>query len=414
MIETMLQRAHQLMQHNRYKDAERELLNILSIDPNNTSALALLSICKIEHNDLSEASRLIQDAIGKEPANDHFLYIQSLIFIKQDKTKDAEKFIRSAISINPESAEYFGLLATVNLNKKEWQAALEAADHGLSIDASNLLCLNSRSTALFKLDRKDDAYSTIREAISQDPENEVTHTNIGWGLLEKGDHLEALKHFREALRINPNYENAKAGLVQGLKARYWFYRIFLKYSFWLGNMKSKGQWVVIIGLYIGIRILNNLAESNERLGMFLKPIVYIYIAFAISTWIITPLSNLFLRLNVYGRYALTEKAIRASNFVGVSLLIGILGGIVFLFNGALLYLLILIFGVSMMIPLASMFNPEKKSSRNILIGYAIVLGLIGVFVLFQCAVTGGIGDAANVYVIGAIAYGWIANALVMR
>jgi len=414
MIETMLQRAHQLMQHNRYKDAERELINILSIDPNNASALALLSICKIEQNDLPEASRLIQEAIGKEPANDHFLYIQSLIFIKQDKTKDAEKFIRSAISINPESAEYFGLLATVNLNKKEWQAALEAADHGLSIDASNLLCLNSRSTALFKLDRKDDAYSTIREAISQDPENEVTHTNIGWGLLEKGDHLEALKHFREALRINPNYGNAKAGLVQGLKARYWFYRIFLKYSFWLGNMKSKGQWVVIIGLYIGIRILDTLAESNERLGMFLKPIVYIYIAFAISTWIITPLSNLFLRLNVYGRYALTEKAIRASNFVGVSLLIGILGGIVFLINGALLYLLILIFGVSMMIPLASMFNPEKKSSRNILIGYAIVLGLIGAFVLFQCAVTGGVGDAANVYVIGAIAYGWIANAMVMR
>jgi len=414
MIETMLQRAHQLMQHNRYKDAERELINILSIDPSNASALALLSICKIEHDDLSEASRLIQDAIGREPANDHFLYIQSLIFVKQDKTKEAEKFIRSAISLNPESAEYFGLLATIKLNKKDWQAALEAADHGLSIDASNLLCLNSRSTALFKLDRKDDAYSTIREAISQDPENEVTHTNIGWGLLEKGDHLEALRHFREALRINPNYGNAKAGLVQGLKARYWFYRIFLKYSFWLGNMKSKGQWVVIIGLYIGIRILNTLAESNERLGLFLKPIVYLYIAFAISTWIITPLSNLFLRLNVYGRYALTEKAIRASNFVGVSLLIGLLGGIIFLFNGGLLYLLILFFGVSMMIPLASMFNPEKKTSRNILVGYAIALGLIGAFVLFQCAVTGGIGDAANVYIIGAIAYGWVANALVMR
>lgn len=414
MIETMLQRAHQLMQHNRYKDAERELINILSIDPDNAQALALLSVCKIEHDDLSEASRLIQDAIGKEPTNDHFLYIQSLIFAKQDKTKDAEKFIRSAIAMNPESAEYFGLLATIKLNEKEWQPALEAADHGLAIDASNLLCLNSRSTALFKLDRKDDAYSTIREAISQDPENEVTHTNIGWGLLEKGDHLEALKHFREALRINPNYGNAKAGLVQGLKARYWFYRIFLKYSFWLSNMKSKGQWAVIIGLYVGIRVLDTIAESNASLGMFLKPIVYLYIAFAISTWIITPLSNLFLRLNVYGRYALAKKAIRASTFVGVSLLIGVLGGIAFLFTGELLYLLILIYGVSMMIPLASMFNPEKKSSQNILISYTIVLALIGAFVIFQGAVTGSVGNAANVYVIGAIAYGWIANAMVIR
>jgi hypothetical protein len=148
--------------------------------------------------------------------------------------------------------------------------------------------------------------------------------------------------------------------------------------------------------------------------MFLKPVVYGYIAFAVSTWIITPLSNLFLRLNVYGRYALTEKAIRASNFVGISLLIGVLGGIVFLFNGGMLYLLILIYGVSMMIPLASMFSPEKRSSQNILIGYTIVLALIGAFVLFQGAVTGSVGNVANVYIIGAIAYGWIANAMVMR
>jgi len=414
MIDSVLQRAHQLMQHHRFKDAEKELTNVLSIDPNCAPALALFSICKIEQNNLEEATRLIQRAIGKEPGNDYFLYIQALIFTKQDKEKEAQKFIHSAIALQLQSAEYFGLLAAIKLNQKEWQEALNAADKGLSIDADNLLCLNSRSTALLKLDRKDDAYSTIKEAINQDPENEVTHTNIGWGLLERGDHLDALKHFREALRINPNYDNAKAGLVQGLKARYWFYRVFLKYSFWLSNMKSKAQWIFIVGIYIGIRILDAIADNNERLGTFLKPIVYLYIIFAISTWIITPLSNLFLRLNVYGRYALTEKAIRASNFVGVSLLIGLLGGIIFLFNGTLLYLLILIFGVSMMIPLASMLNPQKKSSQNILVGYTILLGLIGVFVLLQCAFTGELGVAATVYMIVAVAYGWVANAVVVR
>jgi tetratricopeptide (TPR) repeat protein len=414
MIDTLLERAHQLLQAGRFADAEKELRQVLAQDPNIPFALALFAICRAEQGFVDEALKASQSAISKQPDNDYFLYLQALFLLKKDNLKEAEKSIRNAIAFNPVSADYYGLLANIKINLKEWEEALKYANEGLQKDADNLLCLNSRSTALYKLDRKEDAYHAIQEALSQDPENDATHTNIGWSLLEQGDHKKALEHFREALRINASNNYAKAGMVEGLKARYWFYRMFLKYAFWISNMKSKGQWAVILGLYFGIKILGYIADNNPTLALFITPIIYLYIAFAISTWIIEPLSNLFLRLNVYGRYALTKDEIVSSNFVGVSLTIGALGGIVSIFSDNFMYFMIMIFGITMMIPLASMFKPKKETNRKILMSYTAALALVGVLAIFLFTETGTPGLLATIYVFGVLIYQWVANALMIR
>jgi tetratricopeptide (TPR) repeat protein len=414
MIETLLERAHQLVQAGRFADAEKELRNVLAQDPNIPFALALFAICRGEQGFLDEALDASQNAISKQPDNDYFLYLQALFLLRKDKPAEAEKSIRNAIAFNPVSADYYGLLANIKINQKEWEDALKFSNEGLQKDPDSLLCLNARSTALYKLDRKDDAYQAIQEALTQDPENDATHSNIGWSLLEQGNHKKALEHFRESLRLNPNNNYAKAGLVEGLKARYWFYRIFLKYAFWLSNLKEKGQWAVIIGLYVGMRVLRVVAETNSTLGLILTPIIYLYFAFAISTWIIQPLSNLFLRLNVYGRYALKKSEITSSNFVGVALLIGLLGGFTYLFSDNFIFFMLMIFGLTIMIPLASMFNPRKESNKKILMTYTGSLALIGILEIAQFAKTGETTMLATIYIFGIVIYQWVANALLMR
>ncbi|MFD1000520.1 tetratricopeptide repeat protein [Ohtaekwangia kribbensis] len=414
MINPQLERAQQLVNQQRYKDAEAELRSVLASEPNNTLALALFAICLSELDKQQEALQVIQNAISREPDNDYLLYLQSLFYFKADNMKEAEKFIRNAIAYDPHNADYFGLLAAIKINQKEWNEALEYANKGLESDPDNLQCLNTRSTALYKLDKKDEAYSTIQEALNKNPENELTHTNLGWSLLEKGDHKKALEHFREALKINPNYSYAKAGLVEGLKARYWFYRIFLKYAFWISNFKGQAQWAIIIGLYIGVRVLRGAAENNPQLGVFLYPIIYLYTAFAISTWVITPLSNLFLRLNVYGRYALTKDETESSNFVGIAFGLSVIGFIAALFTGGALFVMLGIYGIAMMIPLSSMYNAKKQSSRTILVIYTIGLALVGIGAMYEFIVTGNTGTLANVFIFGVLIYQWVANALIMR
>lgn len=414
MTEPLLERATQLVAQNRFKDAENSLREVLTQNPSNIEALSLMAVCHSGQDNHAEAIKLIRQAIAMEPDNDRLLYLHAVFSLRNDSFSESEKFIKNAIDFNPTQPEYFGLLASIKMQKKDWSSALELANKGLALDPDNLTCLNTRSTALFKLDKKDEAYSTIREALEQDPENDSTHANIGWSLLEQNDHKKALQHFSEALRLNPENAYAKAGLVEGLKARYWFYRIFLKYAFWVGNMKGKGQWMLIIGMYVGVRILTSVGESNPGWSFLINPIIYTYFIFALSTWLIEPLSNLFLRLNVYGRFALSQEEIKSSNFVGVFLVIGLLGGLMFLLTDISQFSLVLLYGLFMMIPLASMFKGSTPRNKKILIAYTVILGLIGLGAIIGEFTLIAENPLVMMFIWGTVIYQWVANALIIR
>ncbi len=408
-------RATILLQQRRYEDAERELRTALALDPDNAHLQLLLSICLFEQDKEEEAEKSIRMVIHQEPDNDYALYILAKIKLIQEDEKRAESLLKNAIQLAPNEPEYYGLLASIYLQKKEFQLALDFAEQGLAADSENILCLNMRSTALLKLKRKEEAFQTIEKALEKDPENEYTHVNYGWGKLEKGEHKEALGHFREALRLNPNSEAAKAGLVETMKAKYWFYRLFLKYAFWMSRLSSKNQWIFIIGLYLAVRLLRGLAGDNGFLNMIIWPIIILYLIFALSSWFIVPLSNLMLRLNPYGRYALDKEEITASNFVGLSLTLAVLGGLSYAVTGHSSAIALLVFGIVMMIPTGSMFNPSKDRKKKTLIIYTIGLAAIG----FTGIISGLFNPEilnllAVVFALGIFAYQWIANAMSIR
>src|SRR5688572_29798461 len=107
-MELLLERAQQLVQLQRYKEAEKDLRLLLSQQPENPDALALLAICQAEQGQLPEAMKTIQNAIGKSPDSDYLLYLHSLFLFRSDKLKEAERVIKNAISFHPRNADYFG------------------------------------------------------------------------------------------------------------------------------------------------------------------------------------------------------------------------------------------------------------------------------------------------------------------
>lgn len=412
MTDQIIQRASLLIQHRRYEEAAKELQQVLASEPNHPYAHALLGVSATELGRHDEALEHLKFALGQQPDNPYFLYLMGLIYTRKDDLTNATKFVLSAISFDPHNADYFGLLAMIKMDERNWEEALTYANRGLQADPENLICLNSRSTALLKLNRKEESFETIKEALQNDPHNSHTHANLGWGWLERGDHNKALESFREALKLDPENNYAKAGLVEALKARYWFYRVFLQYVFWMTKKNAKYQWMFVIGIWVGIRLLDGVGRSNPQLEPFITPLVYLYSAFAVSTWILEPLSNLFLRLNVYGRYALTSDQIKASTFTGIGFLITLLGiGLIFTdYTDAAIY--VIIYGVGFMILCSSMFKPKVKSKRTIAMSLSIGLCVIGALALL---VGGQLGySMMMIFLFGVMIYQFVINALISR
>jgi tetratricopeptide (TPR) repeat protein len=413
MTDDVLSKIGILLRQEKYADAERFLKDLLSREPNNIDYLAMLAEVNLQQNKLDHARTLIDNAIGISPGSPHLFYIKSRIAIQQEKLDEAESIIQQAIQLDPADADYYAVWSSVKLSRKQFQSALELADKSLAIDSENILALNIRSTALLKLDRKEQSFQTIQGALREDPNNAYTHANYGWGLLERGDHKKALEHFREALKNDPNFQYAQAGMIEAIKATNPVYRMYLKYAFWMGNLTSKYQWAVIIGFYFGTKFLRLLAQQNAMLQLILTPLIVALGIFAFSTWVLSPISNLFLRLNKYGQYLLDRNEKLNSNFVGLSLLTFIIGILLYAIIGGDGFLALAVFGFGMMVPFASMFTDSKNKVAFLIYPIAMLfIGLVGLFLTFTTNELFNIGSTA--FIIALLAYQWIANFLLIK
>ena len=130
----------------------------------------------------------------------------------------------------------------------------------------------------------------------------------------------ALTHFREALRLDPTDENARAGTVEALKARHRLYRLMLRFFLWMASLKPGTRWMIVIGGFVGARLVRSAAGANPALGWVLWPLLVLYVAFVWLTWLAVPLFNLLLRASKFGRHALTDDQRRGSTLVGLCVL----------------------------------------------------------------------------------------------
>ncbi len=412
-MEAGINRVQLLIQQQNFKEAEKSLRDMLRDSPDNSFLLAMLAEVELLQDNYESASSLIESAIGLSPDTSHLFYIRSRVKVRTDEFDAAEKDIRQAVEMDPVNADYFAWWASIKLFRKQYDKALELANKSLELDAENLLGLNTRSTALLKLDRKEDSFKTIEGALREDPNNAFTHANYGWSLLEKGDHKKALEHFRESLKNDPNFDYAQAGMMEALKASNIFYRWFLKYSFWIGNLTRQYQWGVIIGFYIAFRILRYITEKFESLQPFLYPLIILLALIAFSTWVITPISNLFLRFNSFGKHLLDKNEKISSDFVAVSFVVFLTGVVSYFITSDEKFLTIALFGFTMTVPLSTMFSPVKyKYSLVIYAGAMAVTGVLSIAITFY---TGNMmHPLSTAYFVGFFAFQWIANAVMIE
>ena len=300
----LLARADQLMQVRRFDEAAATIRKFLGQDPDNGFALALLSLCLSATQQLQAATEQAERAVAADPELPlaHFALATSLR--NRQRFPEAQVAIDTALQLAPENHQLYGLKAQICFNQRNWRDAQAAAEQGLRLDPGDETCANLRAMALRQQRKGADAEQAIRETLARDPENSNSHANLGWSLLEQRKVADALKHFQEALRLEPDSEFAKAGLIHALQSQYVIYRWMFQYFAWISKFAKKYIWAILLGGYFGYRALLALAENVPALRIVAIPLVIAYVVFALSTWLVTPITNLALMASRYGRLAL--------------------------------------------------------------------------------------------------------------
>jgi Tfp pilus assembly protein PilF len=375
------QRGIILLQQGRYDLADREFRQDLAQDPDNPLSHAYLSMCLNRSDKNDEALREADEAVRCAPDLAFCHYVRGCALQGKKRLPEAEAAIAESIRLDPDDADYPALLAAIEMDRRDWNAALEAANRGLALDPEHNTCLNLRAMALVQLGRKAEAAKTLGTALADDPDNALTHANQGWALLHQGDHARALEHFREALRIEPELEWARIGIVESLKARFWIYRVMLGFFLWMGRQSRVAQWVVIIGFVAGRQILDVIQKQRPELAPLITPILILSFTFLLLTWISSPLFNITLRFNRFGRLALSDEQRVQSNWIGACFFLAAGSLAAYLVTGFDLALLAMGYFGFLLFPLSVTFRLVAGKPRWLGVAYTAAVALVGGSVL---------------------------------
>jgi tetratricopeptide (TPR) repeat protein len=410
-----LERAQLLLAQSRAGDAEREAMLALSTQPDNPQALALLALCRIDQDKRESALEAAREAVGLAPEVPHFHYVHAFVLHRMERAEEAFRAVQEALRLDPSDANNFSLLASIELARRNSTAALAAAEQALALNPEHVGAANLRAMALVRLGRKTEAKETIDFALHRAPENAFSHANQGWNCLHQNDPKQAQEHFREALRLEPEFEYAREGMIEALRARNPVYRAMLAYFLWMGRQSAKMQWALVLGVFFGSGIVGGMAAKNPDQAWFWWPLLGLFYVFVYLSWTAQPMFDLFLRFDRFGRHVLSADQRTASNWFGATLILTLLSAAWWLAgdSGPGEFATKVLAALSICV--ASAFRARVKH-RAILglatAALAIVAVISGLTWLNGDAATGQ--ALANVFRIGFLGFQFLANGLASR
>ncbi|MGH8020830.1 MAG: tetratricopeptide repeat protein [Opitutaceae bacterium] len=404
-----LERAELLLQQSRPVEAEREASFELAANPESAHAHTLLARSRLAQKRLPDALDSARQAVALAPETAYCHRVLGYVLLQSAREKEALAAADAALQLDPEEANTLVLRSSVHFQLRRWESALADAEAALALEPENVEALNLRSLALTQLGRRDEALQTGDLALHRSPENAMAHAAKGWTCLHQSDPVRAQEHFREALRLEPDLEYARHGMLEALKARNPIYRGVLAYFLWMGRQSTRFQWAFVLLTFFGVRAVAKAAQSSPGLGLLLWPVVGLCYAFIYLSWTAGPMFNLLLRFNRFGRLVLSREERRGSTFFGLSLLPVAAGGIWWASGGGEVAGLATIAAAMISVCVAAAVYREGRNRRILAIatGLLIALAVLGLVTL---AVKDNF-SLLTLFFLGFLGFQFLANAL---
>lgn len=306
-MEAVMRRVELLLDQRRFAEARSMIMQGLADDPDHPFLNAFLAYClRMEDRD-KEALEPARRAVSRAPEWPFVHYVLALVHEGLGQPKLALECLDRAIQLDPTDPSHFGLQAAILFQMRKWPEAVEACQRGLALDPEHTQCRGILTAAKNQLGQHGEVEHLVNESLRLNPENAFAFANKGWSCLRQGNPKEAIRHFKEALRLEPELEWARHGALESLKARNFAYRWLLAFFFKMGTLPQNAQIGVTFGLFLIFRLVRAVGESVPALQPYVVPLIVAYALFCYATWVGSSLANCALLFHPFGRLAMTRQ-----------------------------------------------------------------------------------------------------------
>ena len=311
------------IEHGRWAEAAQRLSRALSADPDNPWLHGQLARCRLATEAWDEALESANQVVALAPDMGWGHYLRAIALEGRDRgDRPVEDALRSAVELEPDDPDFLTALSRLEFKRSKHHDALATVDRALAVDPQHDDARLMRAQILAALGNQAEADELNASVLASTPDDPDAHVQVGFVALRAGNHRQARSHFLEALRLHPGHEGARVGLVTSIKARNPLYRLLLGWCY-LCHRLGGYTWVILFGIVVARRVLNQMADSMPALAPVFVTASWAILVFALFTWIAEHVANALLLFHPVGRHALRRWERLGASAVAVSLLIGI-------------------------------------------------------------------------------------------
>jgi tetratricopeptide (TPR) repeat protein len=322
-MSTPLTRARMLRQHRRHEEAVAMLHSHLAHQPDDPMAHIELALNRVEiPGSKALALEDARKATGLLPDDPFPQALQANILCQLDREKEALLLAESAIAMDPEDVYSWNAKTLALCGLSRWKEAEESAKQALEVDPDDESASNLMAHVLRLQNKLEESQQESRRRLARDPDNAFSFANAGWAALQRRQVKEAEDLFKEALRLNPELKFAKEGLKESYRARSAFYRLFLRWAFFMQRFSEKHQTLIIIGLVVGFRVVRTIAAAVHPLLALL--VVIVYYLFLFGTWLSSGIANFLILKDPVARMSLDRSEKVEGLVIGFLFFVGLL------------------------------------------------------------------------------------------
>jgi len=215
-----IQRGCALLELQRYKEAENFFRKALSIHPDVGLAHTALADAIRRQKDITrhkEAYREAHLGVVHDPENAMTYLVLGQTLCAMDRLDEAKKVLRKAVELSPNDAEYHALLGAVLLDLHRVKEARQELRLALDLDPENRWGLYFSALLEGSQGQVNEAASYTKQLLHAAPDDAESHIALGQILMQTGFRKSAEEAFRDALRIDPNNQDAYVGLLKTQK-----------------------------------------------------------------------------------------------------------------------------------------------------------------------------------------------------
>ncbi|MBL9156182.1 MAG: tetratricopeptide repeat protein [Verrucomicrobiales bacterium] len=409
-----------LQDQGRLEEAEACFYGVLAREPENDFVLGRLALCQMHQPGKKKTALESVDAAIRLRADEPFYHsLRSLILSDLHRGREALAAVDRALALDPSDSFTLAAKAAAFCSMERWAEGEEWSRRSLAADPDNAMASNLLAHTLRLQGKSELNAAAVARLLEADPEDSFAHVNAGWSALHRGDRRQAETHFREALRLDPESDAAREGLIESFRARSVFYRAYLSYCFFMQRFTGGKQWLIIIGFYLVYQASRRYLEKINPLYAGLLAILWL--GLVLWVWLAPGVGNFLILLDRSARLALKPGERNQGIAVGGALIAGLVLGAGGFFSG---YAPILLAGIGLIastVPAALAFDNDSTVGRYVFGGLAglVYLGTIVSFAVEAVRfpanglhpVTTSLGGAA---LLAAIACTWLGNVRSLR